>query len=142
MSLDLKINTEDLDRAADAFGLAEKQYRTLLSDALHQIVQLIAQNTGYPPKPPGSTYVRTGKLGGSVVPGGLANIFRITTLGMSVQARYGSSLDYAADVIGKEQRSNMGHWWRLVDLAEGVRTSDSARLINEALQQLFRRVGL
>lgn len=75
----------------------------------------------YPPKPATSTYIRTGTLGrklGSSMSGGAVGtpeIFVTRELGPGeFESRFGTSLEYAAPVIGTPQKFFFSqYWWQL-----------------------------
>ena len=83
----------------------------------------------YPPRPPDSTYRRTGTLGrklGSAEAGGAtmlpADIWEVHQLGEgSYRAEWGTRLSYAPYVIGTfEQAGHMGHWWTIAVVARNA----------------------
>lgn len=141
---EMRIDATQVTRLADAMLRIGRRYDAVLAEAMLQFMQAIAARTGYPAPPAGSTYVRTGKLGGSVVPGGLANVSRIAPMGIGVRGVFGSLLDYAGYVIDKTQQAWMhrGRWWTLEGVAQDAMDDVGRSIFERALARLLREAGL
>jgi hypothetical protein len=79
----------------------------------------------YPPKPPTSTYDRTGLLGKSLGTSeeggrfGTPDVFKVTQLGAgNYEARFGTRLHYAPRVIGEGTQETpwINYWWNMLDI--------------------------
>ena len=88
------------------------------------LMALWEHEPGYPPKPDGSTYDRTGTLGrtlGIEEGGGHAgqpDIFEVKPSGGFVEGHFGTRLGYAIYVIGQRQAwMHRGRWWTILDIA-------------------------
>jgi hypothetical protein len=99
---------------------------------------------GYPSKPAGSSYARTGTLGRTLGVGqtggaiGKPEIFVQKRIG---QARYegtiGTGLHYAQYVIGERQARHMTHWWTVKTWSR-LAAKKIQRLYNNTMNQLAR----
>ena len=80
---------------------------------------------GYPDKPEGSKYDRTGTLGRTLgvdesgAKGGQPDIFEVREMSTGFEAHFGTNLGYAPYVIGESQAwMHKGIWWTMADIAE------------------------
>lgn len=102
------------------------QYPGKFGEVLHETLQtsmtvLDESKPEYPPKPTGSTYVRTGTLGRTLGSGNSYNGIRTVKPGQGrlMSAEWGSRLKYAPYVIGEKEQAWMhkGRWWTVATVA-------------------------
>ncbi len=93
----------------------------LANEALTESTKVVHQRLSrytqsYPPKPSGSTYIRTFTLRDSIQ-------FTVKPFGASGEGRVYTALDYAPYVIGHESQValHMGRWWTEKSVAEEMR---------------------
>jgi len=88
-----------------------------LTDSVKAVHERLSEYTQTkPPKPSGSTYIRTFTLKDSIQ-------FSITPFGTSGEGRIYTALDYAPYVIGHESQValHMGRWWTEKSVAEEMK---------------------
>lgn len=89
----------------------------------------------YPPAAPTSSYRRTGTLGRSIGLGGQAEIYEVKRLGAGYEARLGTRLHYATQVIGPDDQKPLFKargWWTMRAVREKARPG---------VERLFEAMG-
>lgn len=109
---------------ADDFARAIEQdlagFSRMMHQAMNDALNLLSQETRYPPPAPVPSYTRTFKLQDSLTPGGSQNIKEVKNISGGAIGRFGSRLSYAPYVIDDKMQAWMhqGRWWTLQGKAQ------------------------
>jgi hypothetical protein len=138
------IDIKGLKELIDRFEKMPKEVQQAMNKTMAESLRVLQEKTpGYPPKPSGSNYRRTGTLGKSLgMNGGKPTVYSIKGTGANVEGRYGTDLSYAKYVIDEQRQAYMHkQWWWTLDFVARRAKDKVISLWNTTINKIINKYG-
>ena len=142
---DLSINIEGLQELIQKFDKLPNEVQQMMYKTMEESLRVAQEKTpGYPPKPSGSNYTRTGNLGKSLGQrGDKPTVYSIKGSGGNIEGRYGTDLSYAKYVIDPQRQAYMHKgWWWTMDVVKHMAEPGIKQKWDKLIEIIKNKLGL